>query len=113
MVSHYTAKVARGQVVIHDVDLPNGTTVRVQIEPAMVAPPFRTREEVEADMRASEREFRRGEWVTGEESLVLLREFNALLVAGHRPSTEISFPSRHKVARKPRKRAKPARKRAR
>jgi len=110
-VSYYTAKVARGQIVIRDVDLPNGTTVSVQVEPEVI--PFRTREEVDADLRESMAQHRRGETVSGEESIALLRQFIALHDAGQRPSTEISFPSTRKVARKPRKRAQPSRRRAR
>jgi hypothetical protein len=113
MVSYYTAKVARGQIVIRDVDLPDGTAVTVKVEREPEKYPFRTRAQVEADLRESEAQHRRGEWVTGEESLALLRRFGALHDAGHRPSTEVTFPSRRKVARKPRNGAKPTRNRAR
>jgi len=110
MVGYYTAKVARGQIVIRDVDLPDGTEVSVKVEPEHA---FRTRAEVEADLRASEREHRRGETISGEESIADLRRYIALYDSGQRPSPEFRAPSPRKVARKPRNGAKPTRRRAR
>jgi len=110
MVGYYTAKVARGQIVIRDVDLPDGTEVSVKVEPEHA---FRTRTEVEADLLASEREHRRGETISGEESIALLRQYIALHDSGQRPSTELRFPRTRKVARKPRNGAKSTRKRTR
>ncbi|MBL0216362.1 MAG: hypothetical protein IPQ07_21075 [Myxococcales bacterium] len=111
MVSHFTAKVSRGQIVISDVDLPDGTEVTVQIERA--APEWRYAAEVEADIRASRAEFRRGESISSEESLADLRRHQTVRGQAQLASAAVDPGGRRLVDRSPRKRTKPAARRAR
>ncbi len=80
-MSQFTAKVSRGQIVIRDVDLPEGTAVRVTVQPDTAPALFST--EVERDIRASLGLADRGETISGEEHLVrILRvRFSILLCA--------------------------------
>jgi hypothetical protein len=110
MVSYYTAKVARGQIVIRDVDLPDGTEVSVKVERD---DELRFTPEIEAELRASEAEHRRGESVSGDEALANLRRYIAFRAAGEPASREVDPRRPRSVVPKPRNGAKSTRRRAR
>ena len=110
MVTYHSAKVTRGQIVIRDLDLPDGTEVRVAINSDI--PELRLSPADDAAIAESLRDSRRGNWITGDESLAQLRR--TLDAARARALAANDRPSRAVVGRKPRPaRAKSARSRAR
>src|SRR5690606_6909270 len=72
MVLRFTAKVKKREVVVRGVDLPDGSTVDVTIDPHEEDDFVLTPEDLAA-IDESVREIRRGELVTGDELLASLR----------------------------------------
>lgn len=73
----FTAKVKKREVVVRGVDLPDGSTVDVTIDPHEEEDFVLTPEDL-AGIDESIREIRRGEFVTGDELLATLRERRAV-----------------------------------
>lgn len=70
----FTATVKKREVVVRGVDLPDGAQVDVTIDPAEPEPKDPELEAlIEADCKQSEREFRRGEYYSGEDFTAWLR----------------------------------------
>ena len=113
-MSHYTAKVSHGQVVIRDVGLPDGTEVSVTIERGRgrKIEQLRFSPEVEADIKESLAQHRRGETISGEESIADLRRFQAVLDSRERARRRIGTRGRAPLASKPRTGTKSSRRRA-
>jgi len=110
MVTYHSAKVTRGQIVIRDLDLPDGTEVQVAIERGI--PELRLSRTDDAAMEEALRDSARGNWITGEESLAQLQR--TMDAARTRARTAGDRASRAVVGGKPRpSRAKSARGRAR
>lgn len=89
MVSYYTAKVAGGKIVLRDVGLPDGTEVNVTVESG-VEYQIHFTPEVEADIRASRAEHRRGESISGEEWIAEIQRTRT--VHGPRQRTDAALP---------------------
>ena len=111
-MTHYTARVQLGQVIVRDVRLPEGTEVKVSIK--LGIPALELTPEAGVKMDEALAELRRGETVSGEEALTNFRRFQAEL-RGESARTRGTGSSRSggSVDRKPRTGAKPPRRRAR
>jgi hypothetical protein len=103
----YKATVARGQVVVRGVDLPNGTEVDVTIER-----PYVLTADNLAAIREGDAAHRRGEWYTVEETLASLRSIGAGHGVRGVASTRGGQADQGAVGRKSRKRTKRVRRRA-
>ena len=73
MVLRFTAKVKKREVVVRDVDLPEGSTVDVTITPQQDEVDFELTPDQWATVRAGERAADRGEYCTSEEIFARLR----------------------------------------
>lgn len=115
MVTHQ-AKVSGGQIVIRDVDLPDGTEVHVQIMTVPREIRFIDPED-ERLLAEAWRESERGRGVSADEALATFRRESierrkALVDSIQAKSGTRSARARPVVATKPRARAKPRRSRA-
>ena len=108
----FTTKVKKREVRVRDVDLPDGATVDVTIAPQLEVDEDGLTKADWAAIRAAEREFKRGEYFTLEESLARLRSISLF---GHdygvpRPKGRARDAN---VGVAPRRRTKPAARRVR
>ncbi len=109
-MTYHSAKVMRGQIVIRDVNLPDGTEVQVAIERGI--PELRLSPAEDAAIEEALRDSARGNWITGDESLAQLKR--TMDAARARAGAAGDRSRRTVVDRKPRpNRAKSARGRAR
>lgn len=97
-MTYHSAKVMRGQIVIRDVDLPDGTEVRVAVNPEI--PELRLSPDDDAALEEAMRDSRRGNWITGDESLARLQRTMDAARARARATGDRA--SRTVVDRKPR-----------
>jgi hypothetical protein len=111
MVSYYSGKVSRGQIVIRDVDLPEGTAVTVLV--TAEASSLRLTATARRELAASLAESERGETVSLDEALATLRgEASAVRGPGHAAGAPAARGDARVVAGAPRRRASRARSRA-
>jgi len=108
MVLRFTATVKKREVLVRDIDLPDGATVDVTIEPqAEEWDDDDLPESVWEQVRASERAYRRGEYIAGDELRAWLRSF--AVHGGTQPAGTGEARNRSaSVGAAPRRRKKPA-----
>ena len=107
MVRTYTARVQQGAVTVHDPSLPENAIVAVTIDAVIE---HELSDEAIAAFAAADREFARGEWITGDELIRRLRAGEPVYRPGERQSASVRRPRARVVARKPNsRRAKPRR----
>lgn len=115
-VLRFTAKVKKREVVVRGIDLPDGATVDVTIDPQKEDDIHVLTPEDEAAIKEGEAEFRRGEYYRGEEFFAWLRGGPQPVLVRDKQRSEAPTRTRAgRMATRPRKRtesaSKPARKR--
>jgi hypothetical protein len=109
MVLRFTAKVRKREVVVRGVDLPDGATVDVTIDPQEEDDIHVLTPEDLASIKEADAEFRRGEYYRGEDYTAWLRGGPRPVLVRDQPGGRLASRARAaSVGARPRKRAKPA-----